>query len=122
MEAVAATKPAAVIGTVSAMPVAAVAAVKAVAVAAVTVSATVITTAAIISVPVVAVAVITVPVVATSIVASSVVAAVVPGTGSDEDTAYEVIRAVVAVRGAGVGIVAVIPIRAADRRATDVAV
>ena len=52
---------------------------------------------------------------ATTVEAAAIVAAVEPGAGADEDTAYEVIRPVVAVWSAGVRIVAVVTISAGGR-------
>lgn len=60
-------------------------------------------------------------VIAPTVEAATVVAAVVPGAGADEDAADEVVRSVVAVRSAGVRIVAVVT-KGADRRWADGAV
>jgi hypothetical protein len=59
-------------------------------------------------------------IVAAAIIAVTVVA-VIPGAGTDEDAAGEVIGSVVTVRSAGIGIVAVVSIRA-DWRWADGAV
>jgi hypothetical protein len=58
---------------------------------------------------------------AAAIEAVTIVAAVIPGAGADEDATGEVIRPIVAVRSAGVRIVAVVPV-SADRRGADGAV
>ena len=47
------------------------------------------------------------------------VVAVIPGAGADEDTVHKIIRAVVAVRRAGVGIISVVAIGANRGRAND---
>jgi hypothetical protein len=65
------------------------------------------------STSVVTVAVVT----AATVEAASIVAAVEPGAGADEDATGEVIRPVVAVRSAGVRIVAVVTVSAGWRRA-----
>src|SRR5580704_4537161 len=80
-----------------------------VAVAAVAIIATMFVVAA---TSVVAVAVVT----ASTVEAAAVVAAVVPGAGADEDATDEVVRPVVAVRSAGVRIVAVVTISAGGCR------
>jgi hypothetical protein len=54
---------------------------------------------------------------ATTVVAAAIVATVEPRAGADEDAADEVVRAVVAVRSAGVRIVAVVTVGAGRRRA-----
>jgi hypothetical protein len=73
-----------------------------------------VTTVTIISaMAVVAVAVVT----AATVEAVAVVAAVEPRTGADEDAASEVVRPIVAVRSAGVRIVAVVAVSADWRRA-----
>jgi len=63
------------------------------------------------AVAVVAVAIVT----AASVEAATIVAAVVPGAGTDEDAAGEVVRSVVAVWSTGVRIVAVVTIGAGRR-------
>ena len=69
-----------------------------------------------------AMAVISVAIVtATTVEAAAVVAAVVPGASADEDATEEVVRAIVAVGSAGVGIVAVVTV-GADWRWADGAV
>jgi len=60
-----------------------------------------------------AVAVISAAIVAAATVeAAAVIAAVIPGASADEDAAEEVVRAIVAVRSAGIRIVAVVTIGA----------
>ena len=54
---------------------------------------------------------------ATTVEAATIVAAVEPRAGADEDAADEVVRSVVAVRCAGVRIVAVVTVGAGRRRA-----
>jgi hypothetical protein len=57
----------------------------------------------------------TAAVVATTTVEAMAIAAVEPGAGADEDASGEVVRAVVAVRSAGVRIVAVVTVSAGWR-------
>jgi hypothetical protein len=45
-----------------------------------------------------------------AVTATTIVSAVVPGTGSDEDAARKPVRAVVAIRGAAIGSIRIVPI------------
>ena len=77
----------------------------------------IVTSTTIIAMTIVAAAVIA----AATVEATAIVAAVIPGAGADEDSTKEVVRAVVAVGGASVRVVAVVTV-GADRGGADGAV